>query len=98
MFVLGNFIYALAGVVDIVFVIAYWIFFVRVVMSWVSPDPFNPVVQFLLRATEPILQPIRRMLPRMRIDLSPLIVFIGLMFLRKFLVLTLVNLSETLKG
>jgi YggT family protein len=63
----------------------------------VSPDPFNPVVQFLYRTTEPILVPIRRLLPPTRIDLSPIIAFIAIVFLRYFLVATLFDLGYRLR-
>jgi len=69
-------------------------------MSWVSPDPFNPIVQFLEKSTEPILYPIRKILPfsfRSGIDISPIIAFLAIMFLRSFLVSTLLDLAMRLK-
>jgi YggT family protein len=93
MFALANFISAFAHIVDIVY---YWLILIRAVISWVSPDPFNPLVQFLVKVTEPVLAPIRRMLPvgiRFGIDISPFIVFLAIIFLRSFLVRTLVDLS-----
>ncbi|MCK5178302.1 MAG: YggT family protein [Candidatus Omnitrophica bacterium] len=97
MFVLSNFIRALAGVADIILSIFYWLILIRALVSWVNPDPYNTIVQFLYRATEPILQPIRKMLPPMGIDLSPIIAFLILIFLRGFLVATLVDLSYRLQ-
>ena len=97
MFVLSNFIRALAGVADIILSIFYWLILIRALVSWVNPDPYNTIVQFLYRATEPILQPIRKMLPPMVIDLSPIIAFLILIFLRGFLVATLVDLSYRLQ-
>jgi YggT family protein len=93
MFVLGNFIIALARVVEVVLTLAYWLILIRALLSWVNPDPFNPIVQFLNRTTEPILQPIRRFLPVMTIDLSPVIAFLGIMFLKSFLVNTLLDIG-----
>ena len=59
-----------------------WILLVRVVISWVNPNPYNPIVKILYVLTEPVLAPIRRMLPQTGgIDLSPLIVFAALWFL-----------------
>jgi YggT family protein len=52
----------------------------------VNPDPWNPIVQFLYQITEPVLRPIRRRLPVAGIDLSPMIVILGIMFLQQFLV------------
>src|SRR5437016_2196423 len=68
----------------------------RAIVSWVSPDPFNPIVRFLHRATEPVLRPIRRRLPDMPIDFSPLIVIIAIIFLQRFLVKTLYQLAGSL--
>jgi YggT family protein len=69
-------------------------------MSWVSPDPFNPIVQFLEKSTEPILYPIRKILPfnfRSGIDISPIIAFLAIMFLKSFLVSTLLDLAARLR-
>jgi len=93
MFVLGNFVIALARVVDVVLFLAYWLILIRALISWVNPDPFNPIVQFLYRTTEPILEPIRRLLPVATIDLSPLIAFLGVMFFKSFLVKTLLDIG-----
>ena len=80
--------------------IFYWLVLIRAVMSWVSPDPFNPIVQFLEKYTEPILEPIRRILPlslKLGIDISPIIAFLVIMFLKSFLVTTLLDLAARLK-
>ena len=69
-------------------------------MSWVSPDPYNPIVQFLEKYTEPILAPIRRILPpglKFGIDISPIIAFLAIMFLKSFLVNTLLDLAARLR-
>jgi YggT family protein len=57
-----------------------WIIIIRALLSWVSPDPFNPIVRFLYRVTEPVLRPIRRRLPTYAIglDLSPLVVILAI--------------------
>ncbi len=97
MFVMSNFLRALAGVVDIVLSIFYWLILIRALISWVNPDPYNTIVQFLYRATEPVLQPIRRLLPRMGIDISPIIAFLAIIFLKGFIVATLLDLSYQLR-
>ena len=94
MFVLSNFLKASASIVDIVLSIFYWLILIRALISWVNPDPNNTIVQFLYRATEPILTPIRRMLPRMGIDLSPIIAFLIIIFLKGFIVGTLMDMSR----
>lgn len=93
MFVLGNLIIALAKVIDALLTLMYWLILVRAVISWVNPDPFNPVVQFLSRSTEPILEPLRRILPRTAIDISPIVAFLAIMFFKSFLVMTLYELG-----
>jgi len=94
MFIVANLIYALANILAVVLQLFWWIFLVRVLISWVSPSPFNPIVQFLYRVTEPVLQPIRRALPPMSgIDLSPLVVFLVIIFCQNFVVRTLLGIA-----
>ncbi|MBP8980855.1 MAG: YggT family protein [Syntrophobacterales bacterium] len=93
MFVVGNFIVALAKIIDLVLNIYIWIIIFRAVISWVNADPYNPIVNFLYRATEPVLRPISRLLPfgGTGIDLSPLIVILIIYFLQFFLVRTMIQ-------
>lgn len=100
MFILSNFLAAIANVVNIILTILYWLILVRALSSWINPDPYNPIVQFLEKTTEPILSPIRRILPlgfRFGIDISPIIAFLGIMFLRAFLVRTLLDIAAKLR-
>ena len=99
MFILGNLFLALAKILDIGITILYWLIIIRALISWVNPDPYNPIVQFLYKATEPILEPIRRLIPvhySIGIDISPLIAFFVLIFLRLFLVNTLLGIAARL--
>jgi YggT family protein len=95
MFVAGNFLDAVARILDIALTAYYWIIIVRAIVSWVNPDPWNPIVQFLQRATEPVLAPIRRILPtwRVGIDFSPLIAILAVIFIQQFLVGSLRDLA-----
>ncbi len=98
MFVLSNFVLASAHILDVVLTIFYWLILVRALISWVSPDPSNPIVQFLYQVTEPVLYPVRRLLPLAGgIDFSPLIVFLMISFLKSFLISTLIDLSYRLR-
>lgn len=90
---MGNLFNALGQLVDIILTVMYWLILIRALISWVSPDPLNPIVQFLLRVTEPVLEPIRRLMPNLPIDLSPLIAFFMIIFLKGFLVNTLYDLA-----
>jgi len=100
MFILSNFLVAAARILDIGLTILYWLILIRALISWVNPDPYNPIVQFLYKTTEPILYPIRKLLPfslRFGIDISPIIAFLAIMFLKSFLVRTLVDLAIRLR-
>ena len=98
MFVLGNFIIAVAQIIGAISTILTWIIIIRALISWVNPDPYNSIVQFLYRVTEPILMPIRRILPTMGgFDLSPIVALVGIMFIRSFLVRTLIEFGMRLK-
>jgi YggT family protein len=98
MFVLGNFIVALAKVIDIVLTLYMWIIIFRALISWVNPDPYNQIVIFLYRVTEPVLGPIRRILPmrNVGIDISPIIVILVIVFLQYFLVETIIQMAHRL--
>ncbi|MDD5120289.1 MAG: YggT family protein [Candidatus Omnitrophica bacterium] len=101
MFVLANFIFAAANILDVLLTVLYWFVIVRALLSWVNPDPNNPIVQFLYKTTEPILGPVRRRLPlafRFGIDISPIIVFLSIMFLKSFVVRSLFDLGMRLKA
>ena len=98
MFILGNLLVALASVIGLVLNLYMWIIIARAVISWVNPDPYNPVVLFLQRTTEPILQPIRRFMPPMAIDISPIIAFFAIIFLNIFLVTSIQEFGLRLKS
>ena len=95
MFVLGNFIVAVAKILDIALTIYMWIIIGRAVISWVNADPYNPIVQFLYRATEPVMAPIRRWIPigGMGIDISPIIIILVIFFLQSFLVRSMIEMA-----
>jgi len=96
--VLSNFILAVARVLDLILTIYMWIIIIRALISWVNPDPYNPIVQFLYKITEPVLSYVRRILPAMGgIDLSPLLVLIAIIFLQQFFVSTLLEYGYSLK-
>ena len=98
MIILSNFLVAIAKVLDIVLTIFMWIVIARAVLSWVSPDPYNPIVRFIHQVTEPILYQIRRRIPVSfgGIDFSPILVFLAIIFLQRFVVQSLYGLAQTL--
>ena len=98
MFVIGNFLVAVASVLNMLLSAYMWIIVIRALISWVNPDPYNPIVQFLRSATDPLLYRVRRALPLNfgGIDFSPIIVIAGIIFLQTFLVQSLLDLARTL--
>lgn len=90
MFVVSNLLLAIAGALDLVLTLYLFIVIARALISWVNPDPRNPIVRFLYNATEPLMYRVRRVIPYVGgIDFSPLIVIIGIYFLQAFLVQSL---------
>jgi YggT family protein len=99
MFVLSNFLGAIADVLNIVLTIYMWIVIISALISWVNPDPYNPIVRFLFSVTEPVFATVRRVLPfpYMGIDFSPLIVLLVIIFFQQFLVGTLRQVAINLQ-
>ena len=98
MFVLANFVQALAMVIQYLIEILWWLIVIRALLSWVNPDPFNPIVRFIETMTEPLLAPIRQMLPPWKIglDISPMVALLFLYFLKVFLIQTLYGVATRL--
>lgn len=96
----GNFIIAAAEVLNIVLDLYYWIIIIAAIISWVNPDPYNPLVRFLHRITAPVLNPVRRMIGGRLgpIDVSPIIVIFAIIFIQRFLVRSLIEFGYRLKG
>ncbi|GJL77570.1 MAG: YggT family protein [Nitrospinaceae bacterium] len=91
MYILGNFLSATATILDIALSIYMWIIIIRALLSWVNPDPYNPIVQFLYSITEPVIARVRQLIPMsgIGIDFSPIIVILGIIFLQEFVVKSL---------
>ncbi|MFH2145022.1 MAG: YggT family protein [Candidatus Omnitrophota bacterium] len=101
MFILGYILDGLAAILGLALMVLYWLILIRALISWVNPDPNNPIVQFLRRATDPVLEPLRRILApltyRIHIDLSFLAAFFIIVFLQRSLVGVLFRLARMLK-
>jgi YggT family protein len=100
MFIFANLLTAIAQILDIVLSVYMWIIIIAALISWVNPDPYNPIVRFLYSVTDPVLNPIRK---RIRlglggIDISPLIVILIIMFIKRFLITSLIELAYKMKG
>lgn len=99
MFVASNFVLAITRLLELVINAYIWIIIARAIISWVNPDPYNSIVRFLYRITEPVLRPVRNRMPTfaMGLDLSPMIVILILYFLDWFLVSSLRDLALGLR-
>ncbi|MXX10966.1 MAG: YggT family protein [Nitrospira sp. SB0677_bin_15] len=90
MFVAGNILQGLAYVLDTVLFLYMWLIIIRALISWVNPDPWNPIVQFLMKATDPVLIIIRRRVGILGgIDVSPILAILLIMFLQYAVVQTI---------
>ena len=98
MFVLANFFKAVAVVLDYGLTFYMWIVVAGAVLSWVSPDPYNPIVRFINNATEPVFYQIRKRLPVNfgGLDISPVVVILAIIFLQTFVVNSLHGLAHSL--
>ncbi len=98
MFVFSNLLVAVAKVLDIALTIYMWIVIARAILSWVSPDPYNPIVRFIHNITEPVLYQVRRRIPLNfgGIDFSPIIILLAVIFLQQFVVQSLYQFAVTL--
>jgi len=95
MFVFSNLVAAMATVLNYILTIANWLIIIRALISWVNPDPYNAIVRFLYKVTEPMLAPFRRFFPAYMsgIDLSPIFALLVIWFLKLFLVRTLFGIA-----
>jgi YggT family protein len=96
--VLSTLIEAIAQLLHMVITIYIWVVIIAALITWVRPDPYNPIVQVLTRLTEPVYAFIRRYIPTVigGIDLAPIIIILGLQFLDLFVVKLLIQLAHGL--
>jgi len=100
MFVFANLILAVANILNILLSGYMWIIIISALLSWVNPDPYNPIVRFLNAVTEPVLRPIRRIIGYRLgpIDISPMVVILAILFVKYFLIQSLIEFAYKLKG
>ena len=98
MYILGYFFMAVGKVLDFALIFYMWIIIARAILSWVSPDPYNPIVRFIHNATEPVMYRIRSTIPTSfgGMDFSPVVVILAVVFLRTFLVNSLMRFGASL--
>ncbi len=100
MFIFANFIIAVAGILNVLLDAYIWIVIISALISWVNPDPYNPIVRFLHAITEPVFRPIRRLIGYRLgpLDISPMVVILGIMFVKYFIIKSLIEFAYKLKG
>jgi YggT family protein len=103
MFIFSNLIIAISEIIKLVLTVYNILLVIRVFASWVSANPYNPIVRIVYVLTEPVLKPIRRIIPpiplgAVYIDLSPIVLFLIIHFLNNFIVGTLRDLASHIRG
>jgi YggT family protein len=99
MFIIGNLLISVAKICDIALTLYMYMIIGSAIISWVNPDPYNPIVRFLRRATDPVLDRIRSKMPYMGgIDLSPLAVILAIYFLQGFVVRSIAEIGFRIKS
>jgi YggT family protein len=100
MFVFGDLLITIARIVDLLLEAYKWVVIIAALISWVNPDPYNPIVRFLHAVTEPVFRPIRRLIGYRLgpIDISPIIVILAIIFIQSFLVKTIIKVGYKFGG
>jgi YggT family protein len=100
MFVFANLLLAVARIADILLTFYMWIVIISALISWVKPDPYNPIVRFLYVLTDPVFRRVRRVIGLRLgvIDVSPVIVILAIYFIKYFLIQSLIEFAYKLKG
>ncbi len=96
--IIGNFLAAVAIVLHYILKLYMYIIIARAILSWVNPDPYNPIVRFIHNITEPVLYRIRTKIPSDfgGVDISPIIIIFAIVFLDNFVVASLDNIAGNL--
>ncbi len=100
MFIFGDLLISIVKIIDAILEIYKWIIIIAALISWVNPDPYNPIVRFLYSVTEPVLRPVRRLIGYRLgpIDISPLIVILIIIFIQSFLIRSLIKVGYKFGG
>ncbi len=82
---------SIVNLIDFLFMLFYVLLFANIIFSWIRPNPYHrvygPIVQFVYKVTEPVLNPVRRLMPTMGgLDFSPMVVLILARFLHRALI------------
>ncbi len=96
--ILSTFINAVAQILHMIIQAYIWIIIIAALISWVKPDPYNPIIQILYRLTQPVYDFIRRYIPTLigGVDLAPVILILGLQFIDMFFIRLMINFANAL--
>ncbi len=99
MFVVGNLFSSIAYILDFLLNLYFWVIFARAVLSWIRPDPYNPIVRTICRLVDPVTYKISRIIPTRfgMVDVAPFILMLLIFFVQKFLVATLLDIGMRMK-
>ncbi|HMO01877.1 MAG TPA: YggT family protein [Oligoflexia bacterium] len=100
MLILGNFLIAIATVLGACFQFLFFIIIARAILSWVNPDPYNPLVRFIWGIAEPVLRPFKKLVRsgEWGLDLSPIFALLAIMFMQAFLTKTINDYGVAIKN
>jgi YggT family protein len=95
----ANLLAAIAGILDMLLNVLIILIFARVVVSWLSADPYNPLVRFITSSTDAFLLPLKKRFKMIygTIDLSPLLLLLAVYFVKFFVVVTLLDYAREIK-
>jgi YggT family protein len=99
MFVFGNLFSSIASILNLLLDLYFWVIFARAILSWIRPDPYNPIVKTIYRLVDPLTYKISRIIPTRigMVDVAPFILMLLIIFAQKFLVSTLFDIGARMK-
>jgi YggT family protein len=99
MFVFGNLFSSIASILNLLLDLYFWVIFARAILSWIKPDPHNPIVRTICRLVDPLTYKISRIIPTRigMVDVAPFILMLLIIFVQKFLVATLFDIGARMK-
>jgi len=99
MFVFGNLFSGIAYILDMLLNLYFWVIFARAILSWIRPDPYNPIVRTICKLVDPVTYRISRIIPTRigMVDIAPFVLMLAIIFAQKFLVATLLDIGTRMK-
>jgi YggT family protein len=94
-FVWTNLVVFVASMLQGLLQLYFWVVIASAVLSWIEPNPYNPIVRFIYSVTEPVLDWVRRRIPVVfgGLDLSPIVVIVAIQFMQGYVIPTIERLA-----